>query len=103
MFTNPFLPVLLGFQAARIGLEAQAVIALRLAGMAGLWNTPKGENSRMVQEKAEAAIEAGQAVTLAALAGKGPAQVLQAGMDEIGKHTAGNMKRLARRGPKRVL
>ncbi len=98
MFKNPFLPVALGVQAVRIGLEAQTVIALRLAGMAGLWSAPPGEARRMVAEKAQAVIEASEAATRAAIAGQGPVRAFQAGMDEIGRHTSANVERLVRHG-----
>lgn len=98
MIDNPLLPVMLGFQVARIGLEAQSVIAMRLAGMAGLWNTPPGEMNRMVSEKAFAAIEATSAAAQATLAGQGPIRAFQAGVEEIGRHTAANVKRLGQHG-----
>jgi len=99
MIDDPFLPLVLGFQVARIGVEAQSVIAMRLAGMAGLWDTPPGEMSRMVTEKAQAAFQASEAATRATLAGQGPVRAFQAGMQEIGRHTAANVQRLGRRGP----
>lgn len=99
MIDDPFLPLILGFQVARIGVEAQSVIAMRLAGMAGLWDTPPGEMSRMVTEKAQAAFQAGEAATRATLAGQGPVRAFQAGMEQIGRHTASNVQRLGRRGP----
>ncbi|RWR10139.1 hypothetical protein [Paenirhodobacter populi] len=102
MFFDPFAPMRLTFQATRIGMEAQAVVAMRLAGMAGLWATPPSEMTRMVIEKAEAAIEAMQASTHAAMKGAAPDQVLRAGMTQIGRHTAGNLTRLSRMGPARA-
>lgn len=99
MIDDPFLPLVLGFQVARIGLEAQSVIAMRVAGMAGLWNTPPGEMNRMVAEKAYAAIEATTAATQATLQGHGPIRAFQAGVAEIGRHTSANVKRLGHHGP----
>lgn len=99
MFDEAFLPILLAAQATRIGLEAQTVIAMRLAGMAGLWDSPADEMHRMVAEKAVAVVEAGNAATQTALSGGSPARAIQAGMSAIGKHTSDNVERLGRRGP----
>lgn len=99
MIEDPFLPMILGFQVARIGLESQTVIAMRLAGMAGLWNTPPGEMGRMVAEKAQAALEASHAAARATIAGEGPIRAFQAGVEQIGRHTAANVKRLGHHGP----
>ena len=41
--------------SALIAMEAQAVIAMRLWGMAGLWHVTANENRRMVEEKLQAA------------------------------------------------
>ncbi|MDD8021617.1 MAG: hypothetical protein PHX82_00710 [Paracoccaceae bacterium] len=101
MFMNPLAPWLLSFEATRIGMEAQAVIALRVAGMAGLWDTSPEEMTRMVSEKPQAVVEAIQAATHAALSGHSADKVMQAGMREIGRHTSGNVKRLSEMGPTR--
>lgn len=92
-------PFTLAMQAAQIGMEAQAVIALRMAGFAGLWQLPPEEATRMVVEKAEAAVDAFSAVTQAAFEGAAPETVLAAGMSEIGRRTAGNLERLSRLAP----
>jgi len=99
MFDEAFLPLLLAAQATRIGLEAQSVIAMRLASMAGLWDVPSDEMHRMVTEKAVAVVEAGSAATQTALLGGSPARAMQASMNEIEKHTSGNVRRLSERGP----
>ncbi len=46
--SSPFDLLHLGFETARLGMEAQSVIGLRTLGMAGLWNMPSDENHRMV-------------------------------------------------------
>lgn len=99
MFDEAFLPLLLAAQATRIGMEAQTVIAMRLAGMAGLWDSPPDEMHRMVAEKAVAVVEAGNAATQATLSGMSPARAMQAGMSTIGRYTSGNVQRLGDRGP----
>ncbi|MFN3211081.1 MAG: hypothetical protein ACE369_19200 [Roseovarius sp.] len=54
------------FQAAMIVAEANAVIAMRLWGMAGFWAVTPSENSRMISEKSfaltRAVTDAGTAV-----------------------------------------
>lgn len=103
MFFDPLTPISIALQATRIGIEAQTVIAMRLAGMAGLWDTPPSEVTRMVVEKAEAAIEALEASAWAALEGKAPDAVLAAGMTEIGRYTSRNLTRLSSMGPAKGL
>ncbi|MFT3688153.1 antibiotic ABC transporter [Paenirhodobacter sp.] len=101
MLFDPVTPISIALQAARIGFEAQTVIAMRMAGMVGLWETPSSEMTRMVVEKAEAAVEAMEASAWAMMAGKTPDKVLKAGMTEIGRYTSRNMTRLSRMGPVR--
>lgn len=97
---NPFTPWTLGMQIAKIGIEAQAVIALRMAGMMGLWDTHPSEVHRMVAEKQRAAVASVGAASRAVMAGKSPEAVLSAGLKPIGRRTASNARRLARLGPK---
>ncbi len=92
-------PLRLTLQATQIGVEAQSVIAMRLAGMAGFWATPPEEMTRMVSEKAMAAVQVAEATTLAAIAGHSADRVMEAGMNEIGRYTASNVRRLSRMGP----
>ncbi|HEY0212403.1 MAG TPA: antifreeze protein [Paenirhodobacter sp.] len=101
MFYDPFSPFKIALQATRIGIEAQAVVTMRLAGMAGLWDTPSSEMTRMVVEKAEAVTQAMRASTQAAIRGAAPDQVLQAGMAQIGQYTTRNLARLSQMGPAR--
>lgn len=99
MFFDPLSPFSLTLQAARIGVEAHTVIALRLAGMAGLWGTPNSEVVRMIAEKPQATAEAVEAATRAVLRGEGADKALQAGMSEIGRYTSSNLARLSEMGP----
>ncbi|WP_156894309.1 hypothetical protein [Rhodobacter xanthinilyticus] len=99
MLVDPLAPLSLTLEVARIGMEAQAVIAMRLAGMAGFWETPPSEFVRMVAEKPQAAVEAVEAATLAAIRGGSADEVMHAGLREIGRHTAGNFARLSQMGP----
>lgn len=99
MMMDPLAPWRLSLQAAQIGVEAHSIIAMRLAGMAGFWATPPEELTRMVSEKAIAAIEVAEATTRAAIAGESADRVMEAGLRQIGRHTARNMRRLSKMGP----
>ena len=80
--------------------EAQMVMAMRIAGMAGYWSVVPSENARMVSEKAPAFAEAGVAMGRAAMRGGDPAAMLRAWTRPIRKRTGANARRLSRRGPK---
>lgn len=82
------------FHAGMMLLEAQAVIALRLWGMAGGWPMGWQEHLRMVTEKAAAAGESGAAMMRAT--GKGPGAVALAGVKPVRRRTRANVKRLTR-------
>jgi hypothetical protein len=60
----------LSFDLWRAGLEAQQVIALRLAKLARGGASATAETNRMVSEKMAAAVEAQQAAATAFLTGK---------------------------------
>ncbi|MBC7146965.1 MAG: hypothetical protein H5U24_16415 [Thioclava marina] len=96
---DPLSLVRIGFEAARIGVEAQAVIAMRLAGMAGLWDVPMHETFQMLHEKPVAVAEATEAAAWAILKGHSADRAISASMSEIGRHTSANLARLSRRGP----
>ena len=93
---NPFALWVSGFAAARMIAEAQFVIALRLAGMAGLWTLAPGETARMVTEKQRAFAESALALTAAAAGGRRPEQVLDAAVRPLGRRTRANARRLGR-------
>lgn len=86
----------LGLMAA----EAQAVIWMRLWGLAGAWNLGPGEPRRMVGEKLAAGAAAQMAMMRAQMAGKDPAGVLSAAIRPVRRRTGANARRLARLGPK---
>lgn len=81
--------------------EAQTVIALRLLGMAGLWNVGPRENDMMVAEKHRAFGNAGQAMALALWQGVHPALAMEAAMKPVRSRTRSNVRRLTKRGPMR--
>lgn len=76
--------------------EAQIVIALRMAGVAGLWTLAPGETARMVSEKQQAFAEAARDMTAAALQGQHPERILDAAIRPVGRRTRANARRLAR-------
>ena len=94
----------LAFQAARLSalaVEAQSVITMRLLGMAGMWNWPRGEALRMVSEKQKALTEASSAVTAAMMRGTAPGPLLQAAITPFERHVRRNRKRLSRHGARK--
>ncbi|MBV7377544.1 antifreeze protein [Maritimibacter dapengensis] len=84
-------------QAGMIVAEAQAVIAMRLWGMAGMWSVTPYENTRMVSEKAGAWTRAMLSAGIAATNG---GDVAKAAMRPVRAKTKSNARRLAKRGPK---
>ncbi|WP_141536207.1 hypothetical protein [Thioclava sp. ES.031] len=96
---DPLSFMRIGFEAARIGLEAQAVISMRVAGMMGLWDVSPLESLQMVQEKPVAVAAAAEAAAFALLRGQTADRAISASITQIGNHTSANMTRLSRRGP----
>lgn len=91
-----------GFEAARLGLEANTVIALRTMGMAGLWAMKPAETLRMVAEK-QAAFPASATAAGEALAkGHGPLDVARAAMRPLQAKTGPNARRLSRAATRRA-
>ncbi|TQS73791.1 antifreeze protein [Rhodobacteraceae bacterium] len=99
MFSTLANTMTLPIEAAWLGMEAQAVIALRMAGLAGLWHAAPDEMSRMVTEKQRASVDAGEAATRAFMQGAGADQAMRAVVQVYSRHTAGNLRRLAKLGP----
>lgn len=83
-----------------MGLEAQAVMTMRMMGMAGLWNVDSREDARMMLEKPEALGRSAMAGMLAAVSGERPEKIMRAGLGPLRAKTKSNARRLARRGPK---
>lgn len=99
MIVTPKQAARLSVQTGLMMAEAQMVIAMRLWGMAGFWNTAPQENLRMVQEKAEAAMQSATRAGAAMMAGKGTAAVAMAALKPVRSRTHANMKRLQKSGP----
>ena len=94
MMVNPSGQLALMAQVARIGFEAQAVIAMRLAGLMGLSRQAPDEPLRMFTEKHEAACESMQAVLLTTSRGASPQRVMAAALMPYGARTKANSSRL---------
>lgn len=89
-----------GMEMSLMAAEAQAIIAMRLWGMSGLWSVTGGENDRMVSEKTQAMTKAMIGAGSAAMTGQRPDQVMAAAIKPLRQTTRANRKRLAKRGPK---
>lgn len=83
-------------QFARMAIESQMVIGLRMAGMMGLMAQAPGEPFRMVAEKHAAANESMFAMASAAGKGASLERVMAAALRPYGKRTRANSRRLGR-------
>ena len=70
--TNPADAWKLGFDSWRMISEAQYVVALRVAGMSGLWRMQPSETTRMVSEKNAAFTQSATKALMAASSGARP-------------------------------
>jgi hypothetical protein len=86
----------IAFDALRMGLEAQQVIALRLWGIASGTARGRREQQRMAQEKLGAFTEAAIAAGAAAMLGRGGPAVVRAGMRKLRRRVRANRSRLMR-------
>ena len=92
--------VTLWTETALMALEAQMIIAMRLGGMAGLWNVTKAENNLMSTEKLAAVQASAFAATAAIMLGASPAGVALAAIKPVRRKTTANVRRLGKRGLK---
>ncbi len=97
--SSPLEVMSLSWRMAVMLTEAQAVMALRMAGFWGLWQLGPGEATRMVAEKMAAAGQSGAAAARAAAKGGSPAAVAGAALAPVSRRTRANAARLARLGP----
>lgn len=91
-----------GVQLAALLAEAQGVIAMRMLGLAGFWSMSSQENQRMVSEKIYALSQAARDATTVTLTGAGPEAALAAAIKPLRRRTRANVRRLAKRGPRKV-
>lgn len=97
-FGTPSEAIRLALQSGMMLAEANMVIAMRVMGMGGMWRVTPAENARMLQEKTDAAVASGAAMSRAIMAGQSPAKVALAGMKPVRDKTRANVSRLAKRG-----
>jgi hypothetical protein len=101
--TKPFDPFALwrlSVEVTQMTAEANTVIAMRMMGMAGLVPMHKDETARMISEKQDALAASGRAMSRAMMAGKGPTEVMAAGVRPMRTKTRANAKRLTKPGRK---
>jgi hypothetical protein len=91
---NPWLA--LSFQAARLGWEAQTVLALRFMRLAGGGAAGHAEARRMVTEKVTAFTEAHTAATAVAVTGGNAPAVTRKVMTVYKKRVRANRRRLSK-------
>ena len=84
-------------RTARMLIEAQTVIGMRVLGMTGILPAAEGESLRMVTEKQTAFATAAIAATTALMSGKTPMQAYGLALTPIGRATRANSKRLTQR------
>lgn len=89
---------LTGVQMMHLTMETQAVITMRLLGMAGFWPVSRTETQRMWAEKPGAFVESGGAAVMAAMQGKRPDQIADAAIRPLRRKTRANTRRLSKRG-----
>jgi len=92
--TNPWLT--LGFNMWRLGLEAQAVMALRLTRLAAGGVLAEREAARMMSEKSLAAFQAGLTAATMAATGRGTPAIGRAVVRGYRKRVRTNRRRLSR-------
>ena len=98
MFFTPEEATLLSMETGLMLAEAQMVVAMRLWGMAGVWNVTSDEPVRMVQEKAEAAVHSLLVAGQALMGGQGAGQVAMAALAPVRDRTRDNVQRLGTQG-----
>ena len=96
--SDPLAPARIGWTFVALAAETQAVMAMRIMGMAGAWPVLPSENARMMSEKAPAFADAATAATRAVMAGAPPLAVADAWARPLRRRTKANARRLGRRG-----
>ncbi|MEL6570667.1 MAG: antifreeze protein [Pseudomonadota bacterium] len=85
-------------QVGYLVAEAQAVIAMRLMGMAGVWSVTPAEDGRMISEKVYAITKATTDAAKVAATGGTADQITAAAIKPIRRKTRANARRLGKRG-----
>lgn len=100
--TAPFDMARAGFEMAKLGVEANAVVWMRVMGMGGAWNTPFDESYRMWREKPAAFTEAVGRGMEAAMRGQAPDRVMSAAIAPLSRDATENRARLTGRGLRKL-
>ncbi|MCA1775042.1 MAG: antifreeze protein [Paracoccaceae bacterium] len=100
-FPSPMAYWANAYQIGLVMAEAQAVITMRLMGMAGHWSVTPAEDARMVSEKVHAMTKAATDSALVAMRGGSPETIAAAAIKPIRQKTRANARRLGKRGPKK--
>lgn len=87
-------PYRIWMQMARIAVDSQMIIGMRVAGMMGVIAQSPGEPFRMVAEKQAAASESLFAIAQATSRGHSADRVMSAALRPYGKRTRANSRRL---------
>lgn len=95
--TNPFDLSDLVAPGVELLAEAQMVVAMRLAGMLGLWPVRWDETHRMISEKGPALMSAASDAQTAALAGRRFDEILIAAITPLTGAARANRLRLSTR------
>ena len=94
--TSIFLDTMrLGWTVARLSLDSQEVVTMRLAGLAGLWPLPPGEAMRMVTEKGPAFADAWSSGATAWAMGESSTAAMDATLDPLHRRARANRQRLS--------
>lgn len=102
--SSGYSPLAWWANAMQVGLvmaESQAVIGMRLLGMAGIWSVTPSENARMVSEKVHALTKAASDSSMTLLRGGSPDAVAAAAIRPVRRATRANARRLTKRGLKK--
>ena len=97
-YPNPVSYWANAWQVGYVMLEAQAVIGMRMLGMAGVWSVTRSEDTRMISEKVYAMTKAATDASKVTLQGGSPDQITAAAIKPIRRTTRANAKRLQKRG-----
>lgn len=98
MRRKPANPLAIWQTCAGLGMlafEAQAVVGMRLLGMAGAWPVARNENRKMLAEKPPAFSRAATAAAGKAVSGGWPDEVILAAVRPLTRTARANRKRLA--------
>lgn len=88
-----------GMEFAQLGMEANAIITMRMMGFMGFWRMRDTEALRMITEKPPAFFEGWMRGMSAAMSGESAEKVATEAIKPLRKTTRANHLRLVRSGP----